>query len=32
MAKVGRAPENKVTPELAADRGLGLHPAVVRHR
>jgi DNA segregation ATPase FtsK/SpoIIIE, S-DNA-T family len=26
MSKIGRAPENKVTPELAAERALGLWP------
>jgi S-DNA-T family DNA segregation ATPase FtsK/SpoIIIE len=28
MAKAGKAPENKVTPELAAIKDLGLHPLV----
>jgi S-DNA-T family DNA segregation ATPase FtsK/SpoIIIE len=28
MAKAGKAPENKVTPELAGMRSLGLHPLV----
>jgi len=28
MAKAGKAPENKVTPELASAKGLGLHPVL----
>jgi S-DNA-T family DNA segregation ATPase FtsK/SpoIIIE len=28
MAKAGKSPENKVTPELAGINGLGLHPIV----
>ena len=27
--RLGKAPENKVTPELAALKGSGLHPLVV---
>jgi S-DNA-T family DNA segregation ATPase FtsK/SpoIIIE len=29
LAKQGKAPENKVTPELASNKSLGLHPIVI---